>query len=721
LKTYETLKTDLKTFKYSYKKGKFTSFNILARIINFTPLKNQLLLLILFVYTLTSAQNMQEGFTYLETGEYLKAESFFETILKQFPANKTAKLCYGRAVGLQGSSRKAVQLFTDLLKMYPNDFEIKLNYAESLLWNNKYSDAKNYYELLIEENDQSFPALLGYANTLSNLKIYNNALIYVNKALKVLPNNPNALTSKKYIYLGYAYQNQQAQNYDEAKRLLKENLSLFNNDKDTLLNLANLYLITGEFDKAKTAYNTIAKNPENKLPALNGLALVAHLKRKEKQALKLSEQAFLSLEAHTDTTFIQSTTERYIQALIWNKKYKSARTLISNLMEKKPNANWVLALRATLNIYKSNFKKSVTDYNRILKNDSSSFDGHLGKANALKALGKYNNAYQSAENTLAFYEKQKDATNFIKSLHTSFTPFWETKPSYSFDNGNNKAFGVQTRIEFPTSTKFRWLANYSYRTTTNKITDFDAASNNFSLGLAYQLLPNIIFKGTVGVTSAKANTNKFTQLVTDLAFSIKPFKLQVLDIGYKSEVQSFNAELLNREIVMHNIYANYSLSTNFNLGWFTQYFYTWQNDDNIRNLLFTSLYYNILPKPSLKAGLNYQYITFKNQVPTIYFSPKQFNAGEIFINVIKDEVITKPNAWFYELTAAAGLQYIEDNSSQNTYRIQGKLGYKFTERTLLNLYGTRSNIASATAAGFTFNEIGLRFKWYSMAQPVFGK
>ena len=172
---------------------------------------------------------------------------------------------------------------------------------------------------------------------------------------------------------------------------------------------------------------------------------------------------------------------------------------------------------------------------------------------------------------------------------------------------------------------------------------------------------------------------------------------------------------------MNNLYANYNLSTNFNLGWFTQYFYTWQNDDNTRNLLFTSLYYNILSKPALKAGLNYQYITFKNQVPTVYFSPETFNAAEVFVNLIKDASIAKPKTWFYELTAATGLQYIDGDSSQSTYRIQGKLGYKFSERAMLNLYGTRSNIASATAAGFTFNEIGLRFKWYLFDKPIFRK
>ena len=91
----------------------------------------------------------------------------------------------------------------------------------------------------------------------------------------------------------------------------------------------------------------------------------------------------------------------------------------------------------------------------------------------------------------------------------------------------------------------------------------------------------------------------------------------------------------------------------------------------------------------------------------------------MFANLIKDENIAKPKEWYYELTAATGLQYIEDDEQQSTYRIQAKLGYKFSERCMANLFGTRSNIASATAAGFTFNEIGLRFKWLLFDKPVF--
>ena len=165
----------------------------------------------LFISVFGFAQNMKEGFSYLENGKYQQAETFFKTVLQEYPTNKTARLCYGRAVGLNGNSAEAKKIFNNLLKDFPNDFEVKLNYGESLLWNQEFNLAKAYYQKLVAENAKSFPALLGFANTLSNLKEYENALAYVNKALEVSPGNPNAMTSKKYIYLGNAYQKQQAQ------------------------------------------------------------------------------------------------------------------------------------------------------------------------------------------------------------------------------------------------------------------------------------------------------------------------------------------------------------------------------------------------------------------------------------------------------------------------------------------------------------------------------
>jgi len=672
--------------------------------------------IVLIITSSVYSQNMQEGFQYLETGKFDKAEIFFQKILVDYPNNKTANLCYGRAVGLNGNAPKAVNIFTNLLEEYPKDLEIELNYAESLLWGKQFENAKVYYTTLVAENPTNFAALLGFANTFSNLKEYENALIYVNKALEVSVKNPNAMVSKKYIRLGYANEFVQKQNYSKALSLLNENLIDFPNDKETLLNKVNIYLMTKETDNATKIYKEIATNAKDSLLALNGLSLVAHIDEKDKSALEISKTALLKSKIIKDTTLTKQTFERYTQALIWNRKFKEAETKIKDLILDYGEQNWVLALRATLGMYRSDFKETIADYEQILKKDSLSFDGNLGSTNAYFANGEINKAYSGVFKTLDIFKNQKDAVGFLNKINKNYTPYVEEKLSYTFDNGDNVAYSSFTKITFPINTSLSFSANYEYRKTENTVSKNEAKSNNFNLELQYQLHPKIIFNAKGGISRANSYSNNYSQLLAEVFFKMKPLKLQDLEIGYKREVQNFNADLVDKEIASNNLILNYNLSTNFKFGWYTQYLYTTQTDENERNLLFTSLYYNFLSKPAFKGGLNFQYITFKNQVPETYFSPEKFNAVEVFIDISKND-----KKLFYSLNAATGYQYIEDQPKQSTYRVQAKLGYNISERFITNIYGTRSNIASATAAGFTFTEVGVVLKWYLTRKPIFLK
>ena len=119
--------------------------------------KYLIVVLVLLIFQLKStAQEMEQGFGYLENGEFAAAKDFFSEILETYPENKTARLCYARAVGLHDDPSKANDLFSDLLKEYPHDLEIQLNYAESLLWNKNYKDAEVYYKQLVQENPENF-------------------------------------------------------------------------------------------------------------------------------------------------------------------------------------------------------------------------------------------------------------------------------------------------------------------------------------------------------------------------------------------------------------------------------------------------------------------------------------------------------------------------------------------------------------------------------------
>lgn len=676
---------------------------------------NPILFFVLNVISVVAQNSMEAGFQLLEKGQFDDAELFFETYLKSDPDNKTAKICYGRAIGLSGEPKKAMALFATLLESFPNDFEIQINYNESFLWDQQYSKAKPLYAGLVANYPNNFGAVLGYANTLSNLKEYKAALNWVNKALEIQPGDESATISKKYIKLGYANQFVNQQLYDQGKQLLKEIFIDYPEDKDALLNLANVYLITKEVDLAKATYLRYATSPKDSIIALNGLALAEHIGENDKEALHLTREAISKVSKYKENELAERTYDRYVQALIWNRKFKTAKRQIDSLNKTNPNRDWVLSLKATLGLYTANTKMSIDSYDALLIQDSTSFDGNLGKANALFAADHIDDAYKAAFKTLGIYENQKDAVGFIDKLNTIYTPSIEEHAAFTFDNGNNIAFYTNTRVDVSFSTKFRTTVSYLYRSTENTITLNKAKSHVFLTGLEYKLFPKTNVKTVLGFNNSRFMTGTYTQPVLNLKLQMQPFKLQNLNLGYLREVQNFNADLIEREIVLNHYGLDYNLGTNFNLGWYTQITHTLQSDANTRNLLFTSLYYNLLRKPLLKTGINFQYIAFKDQVPAIYFSPEQYKAVEIFLDV-RGNFTEKTN---FIASAAAGIQQVEQDSQTATFRAEASLQHQFSKRLSTNLYGKYSNIASATAAGFEFTEIGIKLRWLLTKKPLF--
>lgn len=659
--------------------------------------------------------SMDAGFELLEKGDFSKAENYFGDFLKDNPNNKTAQICYGRAVGLNGNPSKANTLFNGMMMKNPDDYEVRINYYESFLWEKRYKEAEKLYAGLVIDHPNTFGAILGYANTLSNLQKYKEALVWIEKALAIQPKNSSALISKKYMNLGLANTLVQAQNYDGAKMKLKSIFKDFPNDREALLNLANVYLITKEVDSAKTSYRELAINAKDSIVALNGIALAEHIGENDKQALKVSVSAKRKVSAFDDDELKERTYERYAQALIWNRKFVTAKKYIDTLSNQYGNRDWILALRATLGMYTGNIKKSLQQYDAILESDSTSFDGNLGKANALFALGRIEEAYKATYKTLEIFSNQKDAQGLIEKINGQYSPFLQESVSYSFDNGNNVAYATATTIHLPLSTKFQSTFNYQYRFTENMVTLAKANTQTATTGFTYTMLPKLKLMGMVGLNNAQFEGNGYTQPVLSTKLITEPYRLQNLELGYQREVQNFNTDLIEREIVMQHYGLNYNLGSNFGLGWYTQLIHTQQSDDNQRDLLFTSLYYTALRKPNLKLGLNYQYLAFTEQVPAIYFSPEQYQAGEFFTEL--GGRFSKDSS--YRIHVATGLQQVEEDDMTSVFRVEMDLKHQFSRRLSGGFYGRYSNIASATATGFQFTEMGIQLKWSLKKQPFF--
>lgn len=657
-------------------------------------------LIILFLLNATAySQDMSAGFTLLETGNYQEAKTFFSTILTTYSDNKTARLCYGRALGLSGESAAARTLFTNLKEDYPTDYEVGLNYAESLLWDNDFTAAREFYQTLVAQDSTSFPALLGYANTLSNLKEYDAALTFVNKALTIQPGNANAGVSKKYMNLGKADQLAKSFNYEEAITVLQTSLEETPTDVQLTSALANVYISQKKYGLAQETYTTLTDTLTSRV----GMSLVAHLQKDDNQALVYAEESLAFAKA--DTAQIITANERYIQALIWNGKYRQSREAIAALTTQFPENKRVAALKATLGMYTGTFAKSIAVYQDILAKDSTSFDGNLGIANAYRAQGNLDKAYAYAKKTLTFYPNQKDATALLKTIENTLAPVVETVAAYTTDNGDNEAYAVGATATLPFSDRFKTVFSYGYRTTENMTTQDMAYNTNASIGAHYRVVNNTWVEGTVGFIKANAAVNDYTDVNGSVFVKSRPLPLQYVEVGYSRTLQDFNAALLDEKIFMNNYVLNYNMGTNVNLGWYTGLMHTQQTDGNTRNLLFTSLYYNFTKNPTLKGGINYQYVGFKNQVPTLYFSPSKYQAVELFL-----DLTGSAGKWSYAANAAAGLQVVEDDEATTLFRLEARGQYDISERFQIGAYGKYSNIASATAAGFEFMEVGVKFR-----------
>ncbi|WP_445382582.1 tetratricopeptide repeat protein [Robiginitalea sp. IMCC43444] len=681
-------------------------------------MRNSILSLLILIQTpfISYAQEgIQDGFQMLENGDFKTAESFFRDYLTEDPENKTALICYGRAVGLNGKPEQANRQFNELLEKYPADLEIELNYNESLLWAGRYTQARPLYAELANRYPDEFEVLLGFANTLSNLKEYPEALFWIDKALKLDPANTSALTSKKYILLASADKEIKLQNYKRGEQLLESIFEFYPNDPEALRDLANCFLLGSKFEAARSIYKQYAEITGDSLTALNGIALAYHLDGNNKIALDTARVSFSMLTPDSGASVREQTSSRYIQALIWNRKFVRASQTIDSIYTQYSDSNWLLALRATLGLYTGRVKNSLADYSRILQSDSTSFDGNLGRANALYASNQIIPAYHAARRTLIYYPNQKDALAFIEKLDLALAPRLTELVAYTIDNGNNQAFYTNTSAQLALSERWTTHVTYDYRTTENTLNGLKAETESVSAGLQYQIGPKTALKSLFGLSNARFSENAFTQPLFQLQLQSKPFNLQDLTLGYQREIQNFNAELISREIVQEHYQLTYNLGSNFGLGWYSQVIHTRQSDSNQRDLLFTSLYQVLLQKPLLKFGLNYQYMTFKEQLPELYFSPSQFQAGEIFGD-FRGKI--GPFTSFV-LSAATGKQQIEDQAFSSSFRAEAGIQFSLSKRLSATCFGKYSNIASATAAGFEFAETGIKLQWLLSKQPVF--
>lgn len=656
-----------------------------------------------------SQSSMDQGFKMLEAGQFAQAADFFHTYLKTDSTNQTALLCYGRGVGLSGKTDEAKTVFKKLQERFPANYEIDLNMAEAFMWSKEYKTALLLYENLVERDAKNFAALLGYANAFSENKNYDEALRFVEKALEVQAGNLNALVSQKFMRLGKASLLVNDGKFDEALLLYQLILQQNPNDIDALMNKSQALMTAKRYDEAKIVYQQLVSIPEKKVDGLLGLSQVASSQKFPKIALQWANQAVMYADS---TSFLKANLGK-VNALGWNKDFKGAFSLLENLKQKYPSNLEVLSGFGRINIWSKGFAKGAKVYQELLEKQPSSFDGNLGYADANHAQGLDNESFKYVRKTLGYYANQRDALQFLERLHIAHDPTISTHTYFSSDNGKNQSQNYLIKATFDPTPLLRTHIAYYQRVAENVAAN-DATGRlqiqQYSAGAEYRI--NGFLK--VGSRVSLLQSPKKNFLIGDITTEWKLGKFQILELNYTEEFQNFTAGLIDRNLKMKNFTANYNLSLPSKLGVYSQLIHTQISDNNTRNLLFTSFYYDIKQSPVLKAGVNFSTFSFKNQVPSVYFSPDIFKGYELFMAA---ENTNEPTAkWLYQATVAGGLQKISTEDFQGIYRFDIKSGVRFNNRLWAMAYFMRSNSAASSVQGFTYNEWGLKARWIIAAR-----
>lgn len=185
-----------------------------------------LFLILIFAENLSAQTNMERGFAMLEDQQFDEAENYFYTLQSTESDNLTAKICYGRALGLGGNHTDALNLFISLAETHPYNEEVQLNLAEAQLWNKNYDAAIKVYSEILKNEKTHFVANFGFANAHAGKSVNAVALDYIDRALSIKPGDEQALNSKKYILLATAYQAYKNGSYSNSRKNIEKVISI---------------------------------------------------------------------------------------------------------------------------------------------------------------------------------------------------------------------------------------------------------------------------------------------------------------------------------------------------------------------------------------------------------------------------------------------------------------------------------------------------------------
>lgn len=491
------------------------------------------------------------------------------------------------------------------------------------------------------------------------------------------------------------------ENYPAAIRVLDSVLATSKQDAPLLLLKGDLMLQSRRFDDAATVYMQLLPLRYETTIARINLSYALFMDHKPAKALEYAKLAW-----EQDATNANAVVN-YFNALLWNMKTSEASVFLGK-QDSLLSAPQQLVLKARLYTTSGNYKEGLKYYDSLVKTFP---DKYYVQEYAEVLLGKREvkqseNAMQMARPLFSPSEYnaylQKLNASKQQNAGTEFMYFKDVAGNIRIENGVWWQQAAERRFRLRLSAGLSSVSSPGQQKTNAQfghinLTERWSRSLSGESDIHLQFIQPGSSPGFAGVTGRQT-------------LQYQPNDRRMVGMFYSSEILNFTASLYEKNIRSHNAGYITHLMLNGKTGFFSQGSAGKLTDGNTRYSVFGSVYHLFRTEPTLKGGVNFSALHYSDQSTKDYFSPNRYLNAEVF----GDFSTPLPNLskFYLQAQAAAGMQQIEKEQIDPSFRLQAELGYRLAHIEAAVKYQT-SNVASNTGTGYSFNWYTFRFlvKW----------
>lgn len=488
-------------------------------------------------------------------------------------------------------------------------------------------------------------------------------------------------------------------NYHAAVVTLDTILAAVGNDAPVLLLRGDLSLQDKNFGEAVLTYRRLLPlHFEATITQIN-LSYALFMDHQPAKALQYARSAWEQNRSNPNAVI------NYFNAMLWNVKTRQAARFLTSV-DTLLSPSQKLVLQSRLFTTSGNYKQGLRHYDSL----ATAYPEKqylLEYAEVLLGKQQIQQSKQVMENSKLYFSDQ-EYNSYLHKLKANQIQSAGLELSYFQDVAQNTRTDKNIWWQRSATNKYPIRLGIGQSIYLSK-EGSQAKTNHAHANLSVKLGEEWKAESDLHLIQVhSANGTRYTALTGQQLIKYQSNDRRMLGVFYSSDVMSFTAELLGKNIKNQSIGYITHLMLNGKTGIYSQGSLGKMSDQNQRLQFFGSFYHVFRTDPTLKGGINFSAMHFKDQIGKGYFAPNQYLNTESFVDY--NTSVFASDKFFFQTQAAAGLQKIEENAWDPAFRLQTELSYRRSHFETSLKYQT-SNVASNTGTGYKFNWFTLKLVW----------